>query len=55
MYRDTQERWKNTLTSLQTAMQMQAQASQNLAMTRPCWLTSWVRANRPWALQAMQP
>ncbi|MBK6745306.1 P-type conjugative transfer protein TrbJ [Ottowia sp.] len=30
MYRDTQERWKNTLTSLQTAMQMQAQASQNL-------------------------
>ena len=31
MYRDTQERWKNTLTSLQTAMQMQAQASQNLS------------------------
>ena len=30
MYRDTQERWKNTLTSLQTAMQVQAQASQNL-------------------------
>ena len=30
MYRDTQERWKNTLTSLQTAMQMQAQASKTL-------------------------
>ena len=30
MYRDTQERWKNTLTSLQTAMQVQAQASQNV-------------------------
>ncbi|POR11477.1 P-type conjugative transfer protein TrbJ [Diaphorobacter sp. LR2014-1] len=30
MYRDAQERWKNTLTSLQTTMQMQAQASQNL-------------------------
>ena len=30
MYRDTQERWKNTLTSLQTAMQVQAQSSQNL-------------------------
>ena len=30
MYRDTQERWKNTLNGLQTTMQMQAQASQNL-------------------------
>ncbi len=30
MYQDTQERWKNTLTSLQTAMQVQAQSSQNL-------------------------
>ncbi len=30
MYRDTQERWKNTLNGLQTAMQMQAQASKNL-------------------------
>ena len=30
MYRDAQERWKNTLTGLQTSMQMQAQASQNL-------------------------
>ncbi|MCH8178909.1 MAG: P-type conjugative transfer protein TrbJ [Proteobacteria bacterium] len=31
MYRDAQERWKNTLTGLQTTMQMQAQASQNLS------------------------
>ena len=31
MYRDTQERWKNTLNGLQTTMQMQAQASQNLS------------------------
>ncbi len=30
MYRDAQERWKNTLDGLQTTMQMQAQASQNL-------------------------
>ncbi|KAF1003181.1 MAG: hypothetical protein GAK28_04877 [Luteibacter sp.] len=30
MYRDTQERWKNTLNGLQTAMRMQAQASKNL-------------------------
>ena len=30
MYRDAQERWKNTLTGLQTSMQMQAQASRNL-------------------------
>ena len=31
MYRDTQERWKNTLDGLHTAMRMQAQVSQNLA------------------------
>ena len=31
MYRDTQERWKNTLNGLQTTLQMQAQASQNLS------------------------
>ena len=30
MYRDTQERWRNTLNGLQTTMQMQAQVSQNL-------------------------
>ena len=30
MYQDAQARWKNTLSGLQTAMQMQAQASQNL-------------------------
>ncbi|QEA14629.1 P-type conjugative transfer protein TrbJ [Comamonas flocculans] len=30
MYRDAQERWKNTLNGLQTAMRMQAQASGNL-------------------------
>ena len=31
MVRDAQERWKNTLNGLQTTMQMQAQASQNLS------------------------
>ena len=31
MYRDAQERWKNTLNGLQTTMRMQAQASQNLS------------------------
>jgi P-type conjugative transfer protein TrbJ len=31
MYRHTQERWKNALNGLQTTMQMQAQASQNLS------------------------
>ncbi|NOL95649.1 P-type conjugative transfer protein TrbJ, partial [Klebsiella pneumoniae] len=31
MYRDAQERWKNTLGGLHTAMRMQAQVSQNLA------------------------
>lgn len=31
MYRDAQTRWKHTLNGLQTALQMQAQASQNLA------------------------
>lgn len=30
MYRDAQERWKNTLTGLQTTMQMQAQVSRNV-------------------------
>lgn len=30
MYRDGQERWKNTLNGLQTAMRMQAQATKNL-------------------------
>lgn len=30
MYRDAQERWKNTLNGLQTTMRMQAQVSQNL-------------------------
>src|SRR3546814_17272348 len=30
MYRDAQERWRNTLNGLQTTMQMQAQVSQNL-------------------------
>ena len=31
MYQDAQARWKNTLNGLQTTMQMQAQASQNLS------------------------
>ncbi len=30
MYRDAQERWRNTLNGLQTTMRMQAQVSQNL-------------------------
>lgn len=30
MYQDAQQRWRNTLTGLQTAMKMQAQVSQNL-------------------------
>lgn len=30
MYQDAQQRWRNTLGGLQTAMQMQAQVSQNL-------------------------
>jgi type IV secretion system protein TrbJ len=30
MYRDAQERWKNTLQGLQTTLRMQAQVSQNL-------------------------
>lgn len=30
MYQEAHERWQNTLTGLQTAMQMQAQVSQNL-------------------------
>ncbi|MEK6295110.1 MAG: P-type conjugative transfer protein TrbJ [Paraburkholderia tropica] len=30
MYQDARQRWQNTLTGLQTAMQMQAQVSQNL-------------------------
>jgi P-type conjugative transfer protein TrbJ len=30
MYRDAQERWKNTLQGLQTTLRIQAQASQNL-------------------------
>jgi P-type conjugative transfer protein TrbJ len=55
MYRDAQERWKNTLNGLQTTMQMQAQVSQNLAKTKACWPTSWARASRPRVrLQAMQ-
>jgi len=32
MYRDAQERWRNTLNGLQTTMQMQAQVSQNLGV-----------------------
>ena len=32
MFQDARQRWKNTLTGLQTAMQMQAQVSQNLSL-----------------------
>lgn len=32
MFQDARQRWKNTLNGLQTAMQMQAQVSQNLSL-----------------------
>ena len=55
MYRDTQERWKNTLNGLQTTMQMQAQASQNLSDDEGV-LTDLVGKSQSaeGALQAMQ-
>ncbi|WP_233149463.1 P-type conjugative transfer protein TrbJ [Herbaspirillum camelliae] len=55
MYRQAQERWKNTLTGLQTAMQMQAQVSQNLGDDENV-LTDLVGKSQSaqGALQAMQ-
>lgn len=55
MYRDSQERWKNTLNGLQTAMQMQAQASKNLTDDEGA-LTDLVGQSQSavGALQAMQ-
>ena len=55
MYRDAQERWKNTLNGLQTTMQMQAQASQNLSDDEGV-LTDLVGKSQSaeGALQAMQ-
>ncbi len=55
MYRDARERWKNTLDGLQTAMQMQAQVSQNLAQDESV-LTDLVSQSQSavGALQAMQ-
>ena len=55
MYRDAQERWKNTLGGLQTTMQMQAQVSQNLGEDESVLADLVGRASRrKGALQAMQ-
>lgn len=55
MYLDAQERWKNTLSGLQTAMRMQAQVSQNLAQDESA-LADLVSQSQSatGALQAMQ-
>src|SRR3546814_18731486 len=55
MYRDAQERWRNTLNGLQTTMQMQAQVSQNLGEDESV-LADLVgkRQSAEGALQAMQ-
>jgi P-type conjugative transfer protein TrbJ len=55
MYQDAQQRWQNTLNGLQTAMQMQAQVSQNLPADEST-LTSLVSQSQSatGALQAMQ-
>ncbi|MBI3102174.1 MAG: P-type conjugative transfer protein TrbJ [Burkholderiales bacterium] len=55
MYRDAQERWKNTLQGLQTTLRMQAQASQNLGEDEGV-LADLVRQSQSavGALQAMQ-
>ena len=55
MLRDAQERWKNTLNGLHTAMRMQAQVSQNLAQDESA-LADLVSQSQSatGALQAMQ-
>ena len=55
MLRDAQERWKNTLNGLHTAMRMQAQVSQNLAQDESA-LSDLVSQSQSatGALQAMQ-
>ncbi|MCK4141932.1 P-type conjugative transfer protein TrbJ [Ralstonia pseudosolanacearum] len=55
MYQDAQQRWRNTLGGLQTAMQMQAQVSQNLTEDEGA-LTDLVSQSQSatGALQAMQ-
>ena len=55
MYRDAQERWKNTLNGLQTTMRMQAQVSQNLTQDESA-LADLVSQSQSatGALQAMQ-
>ena len=55
MLRDAQERWKNTLKGLHTAMRMQAQVSQNLAQDESA-LSDLVSQSQSatGALQAMQ-
>lgn len=55
MYQDAHQRWQNTLTGLQTAMQMQAQVSQNVTDDQSV-LTDLVGQSQSatGALQAMQ-
>lgn len=55
MYQDARQRWQNTLNGLQTAMQMQAQVSQNLSDDEGV-LTDLVSRSQSatGALQAMQ-
>jgi P-type conjugative transfer protein TrbJ len=55
MYQDAHQRWQNTLNGLQTAMQMQAQVSQNLTEDQSV-LTDLVGQSQSatGALQAMQ-
>lgn len=55
MYQDARQRWQNTLNGLQTAMQMQAQVSQNLSDDESV-LTDLVSRSQSatGALQAMQ-
>ncbi|AOI82863.1 MULTISPECIES: P-type conjugative transfer protein TrbJ [Burkholderia] len=55
MYHDAQQRWRNSLSGLQTAMQMQAQVSQNLTEDEGA-LTDLVSQSQSatGALQAMQ-
>ncbi|MDY1261815.1 P-type conjugative transfer protein TrbJ [Pseudomonas aeruginosa] len=55
MYQDARQRWQNTLNGLQTAMQMQAQVSQNLSEDEGV-LTDLVSRSQSatGALQAMQ-
>ena len=56
MYRDAQERWKNTWAACRTTMQMQAGVAEPGDDEGACWpMSAWSRASRrEGALQAMQ-